>query len=437
MMLDPSPFKRSGKAKLSLQTAVIILFMIAFCCFTGCRKSTAEQAEDVVTDMTAESAPDDQTTAQIDPDDANDVSDKAEVYDQETKEDAYDTVSIIMVGDILLHDPVEAAAKREDGSFDFDEIFANTSDLISSADLALVNQEVIIGGEELGVSGYPAFNAPYEIGDALYDAGFDVVLHATNHALDRGAAGLDNCLSYWEEEHPDMVVLGICEDDANRDAAYIREINGIRIAILNYTYGTNGISLPEDRPYAVNIMDDAHHDMIAEDLRYARDNADFVIVCPHWGIEYELTESPKQREWASFFADNGADLIIGTHPHVIEPIEMIEDEAEGDETLCYYSLGNFVNWTGDSGAGIADRMVGGMAQVELKRNADGDVDISDYSVKALVCHLTDGQDGVTVYPLSKYNEKLSFDNRIRSQDPAFNYDYCVDLCNEVWSDKWE
>ena len=119
------------------------------------------------------------------------------------------TVTIIMVGDVLLHTRVEQSATTEDGSFDFAPIFANVKEEVAAADLALVNQEVIIGGEELGISGYPAFNAPYEVADELADTGFDVICHATNHALDKGKKGLNNCLNYWQEHYPDLAVLGI------------------------------------------------------------------------------------------------------------------------------------------------------------------------------------------------------------------------------------
>ena len=131
------------------------------------------------------------------------------------------------------------------------------------------------------------------------------------------------------------------------------------------------------------------------------------------------------------------DLVLGTHPHVIEPIELLTDEETGHSMLVYYSLGNLVNWTSSSGNGIANRMVGGMAQVTLSRDENGEVAIADYGVTALVCHLTPGQDGVTTYPLSAYNEELAADNKIRSQDPNFSYLYCVDLCNEVWGELWK
>lgn len=337
-------------------------------------------------------------------------------------------VSIVMVGDILLHTPVEEAALQEDGTYSFARIFENMKEEIQSADVAIVNQEVIIGGEELGISGYPAFNAPYAIGDALVDAGFDVVCQGTNHALDKGKSGLLNCLDFWQEQYPRIAVLGIHESQEDQDEIYVYEEDGIRIAVLNYTYGTNGIALPEGMPFAVDMLDE---DKIVRDLKLAEEMADFTIVCPHWGTEYQLEQSSNQENWAKLFVQNGADLVLGTHPHVIQPIEWVKDEETGNEMLVYYSLGNFVNWTSSSGEGIANRMVGGMAEVSITME-DGKAVISEYDIEPVVCHLTEGVNGVTVYKLSEYTEELASENQIIKQDPAFSLEYCKNLCEEVW-----
>lgn len=366
-------------------------------------------------------------------------------------------ISLIMVGDILLHTPLAESGKAEDGSYDFSAVFSNLQEEISQANLSLVNQEVIIGGVELGVSGYPTFNAPYELGDALVEAGFDVVLHATNHALDKRARGLLNCLDYWEQNHPQIEVLGIHDSAEDAQKICIYEQEGIRLAILNYTYGTNGIPLPEDMPYAVDMLD---KEKIAKELQYAEEAADFVVVCPHWGSEYVLEPTEVQKNWARFFAENGADLILGTHPHVIEPVEWIavdgnemsvEESHEGDakrdgatdESSCrnqaalvYYSLGNFVNWTSGKGAGVANRMVGAMAEVTIGRTESGEVEITSYGVKPLVCHVEQGFGGVTVYSLEEYTEELAGRNEIVKQDENFSLQYCNDLVEKVFGELW-
>ena len=343
-------------------------------------------------------------------------------------------ITLIMVGDILQHTPVAKSAEKEDGSYDYSAIFAHMKDKISAADIALVNQEVILGGAELGISGYPAFNAPYELGDALADAGFDVVLQATNHALDKGKKGLMNCISFWQEKYPDIAVLGIHESAEDKSEIYVYEQDGIRVAILNYTYGTNGIPLPKDMPYAVDLLDKAQ---IADDLRRANEMADFVAVCPHWGTEYVLEATANQKQWADFFAENGADLVLGTHPHVIEPIGWTGidgDKTEGEGALVYYSLGNFVNWTSGAKPGVANRMVGGMAQVTIGLDENGEAVIKDYGVEPLVCHLEKGFGGVSVYPLDEYTEELAKRNEIIKQDGSFSLEYCQNLVKDVFGE---
>ncbi len=345
-------------------------------------------------------------------------------------------ITIVMVGDILLHTPVEEAAKRDDGSYNFDFIFENLKKDISSADIAIVNQEVIIGGQELGVSGYPSFNAPYQIGDALVYAGFDVVCHGTNHALDKGKSGLLNCCKYWREQHPEITVVGINETEDAYNNIDIVEEKGIKIAILNYTYGTNGIPQPKGMPHAVDMLD---KDKVERDLKFAEENADFTIVCPHWGTEYNLGVDKSQKYWTEIFRKNGADLVLGTHSHVIEPIEMLEDVGIGitnnhgdGDMLVYYSLGNFVNWTSGKGKGVANRMVGGMADVTLGRNAKGEVVIKSHGVTPVVTHLQKGHEGVIVYPLTEYTDELGKNNEIVKQDPGFSAQYCRELANKVW-----
>ncbi len=371
------------------------------------------------------------------------VSDDAleQIIDQ-----SQNTVSIIMTGDILLHTPVEEAAIQSDGSINFDSIFANTRDIISGADLALVNQEVIIGGEDLGVSGYPAFNAPYEIGDALVDSGFDVILHATNHALDKGKSGILNCINFWETNYPDITYLGINDSREQQDSIYFFQKGNKKIAVLNYTYGTNGIDIPSDMPYAVNILDE---DKVRSDIQRAEAEGDFTIVCPHWGTEYNLGISDQQEKWTDIFYEEGVDLVIGTHPHVVEPVEVIAREGNEHKMLVYYSLGNYVNWTSGTGDGVSDRMLGAIADIDLDISgdysdaesgtggsviSDEDVYIKSYGVDLIVSHVTSGTNGVTVYKLDDYTQELASQNEIVKQDPDFSPDYLNALSQQVFGD---
>lgn len=362
----------------------------------------------------------------------NDTENLQEGSTEETIEDNYrgPKISLVMVGDVLLHTPVAESGMQESGSYNFDALFANTKEKIEAADIALVNQEVILGGEELEISGYPSFNAPYELGDALVTAGFDVVLHGTNHALDQGKRGVKNCLNFWKKTYPDTAVLGINDSQQAQDEIYVYEQDGIRVAILNYAYGTNGIAMPSDMPYAVNLLEE---EKVTADIQKAKEQADFVVVCPHWGTEYQLTASKEQERWMDIFLEQGVDLVIGTHPHVIEPIHWVSDDA-GNEMLVYDSLGNFVNWTSSEGEGIANRMVGGMAEVTIGRDEAGEAYILEYGVEPLVCHLTEGTNGVTTYFLSDYTDELATENAIVQQDGEFSKEYCENLCEEVWGE---
>ena len=338
------------------------------------------------------------------------------------------SVNIRMVGDILLHEAVTESGLKNDGSYSFDHLFANVKSEIEKADIALVNQEVILGGSEMGLSGYPAFNGPFEVGDAIAGAGFDIVLHATNHALDRGSRAVVNCCNFWRTSHPEVSFIGI-SDSAEKNNIVIKESKGIKIAFINYTYGTNGIPLPEGYPNAVTYLD---AETIRSDTAYAKENADFVVVCPHWGTEYTHEADSNQKYWTQLFLECGVDLVIGTHPHVTEPIEVLEQN--GHSMTVYYSIGNFVNSTAQTGAGIADRMVGAMADVTLERDSAGNVRITDFGVIPLVTHLSEGYGGITTYKLSDYTEEMARQNLIVASDPAFSLEYCKTLTEKVFGD---
>ncbi|MCR5255755.1 MAG: CapA family protein [Acetatifactor sp.] len=414
-----------------MKKRLLWIFFLLTISLTGCGKK-AEQSE--LSQQENETAVASTEENKTDKEYAAENSESLSVKES-AKEGAEEPPSctIIMVGDILLHTPVENAAKREDGTYDFSAIFENTKGDINAADLAIVNQEVIIGGEELGVSGYPAFNAPFEIGDALVEAGFDVVCHGTNHALDKGKKGIVNCLEFWRENYPDIGVIGIYDSEEAAEEIYVKEVNGIKIAILNYTYSTNGIEKPADMPFAVNMLTEKNKESIIEDIKEAEEIADFTVVCPHWGVEYNTGVSADQSKWTEVFLENGVDLVLGTHPHVIEPIEIFEDEETGRQMPVYYSLGNFVNWTSGTGEGVSNRMVGGMAKICItKTDPDAEAKVKEADVVPLVCHVESGRDGVTVYRLEDYSQELAEKNEIINQAPDFSYDYCINLVENIW-----
>ena len=165
-------------------------------------------------------------------------------------------VDLLMIGDMLIHQPVYKSGIQNDGTLNYDHFFTNIQSDLDEAEIAIVNQETILGGSELGFSSYPCFNSPQEIGDAEAKAGFDVILHATNHTMDKGFVAIDNTINFWKNTYPEITVLGINSSPEDQENIQIYEQNGFKIALLNYTYGTNGIPLPSDKPYLVNLLNE-------------------------------------------------------------------------------------------------------------------------------------------------------------------------------------
>ncbi len=399
---------------------LLILGIILACGIAGC--SDNENNVEEVAGTVAESTEVENNTSV-----ENETSTEQQTEAPTEPEPDHITVDIIMVGDILLHDRINESGLMADGTYNYDHMFAQVKDEISAADIAIVNQEVILGGRDMGLSGYPSFNGAFEVGDSLVDAGFDVVLHATNHALDKRKDGLLNCLTYWEANHPQIGVLGIHDTEEDAAEIYVKEVEGIKIAILNYTYGTNGVELPSDMPYAVDMWDE---EAIRADVELAKTMSDFVVVCPHWGTEYVFEETKDQQKKAQFLADLGVGLVIGTHPHVVEPVKWVEG-ANGNNTLVYYSIGNFINATSGDHAGAASRMLGAMAVVTL--TTDGEkVWIEKYGVEPLITHLVEGSGQITTYKFSDYTPELEALNQMELQDDTFSIEYLEGICKDVF-----
>lgn len=307
-------------------------------------------------------------------------------------------ITLLAVGDNLIHREVIASGMHEDGTCSYDHLYTNLKEEISAADIAVVNQETIFGGKALGYSGYPSFNSPTEIGDALINAGFDVVLSATNHTLDKGVKGLNHTFAYWRTK-PSIRVLGINETEEASEKICVIEKNGIKIAMLNYTFSLNGNKLPKDQPYLVNMLD---KEKMAQDIALAEKEADFTIVFPHWGTEYVYKPISMQKDLKDFFYAAGVDLVIGAHPHVLEPVEWVGEEGE-HRMLVYYSLGNFLSYQRE-----APRMLGGMAEVTITKDITGTY-ISQAGITPIITHYENGPADYhyAIYKLTDYNPDLA------------------------------
>lgn len=256
------------------------------------------------------------------------VNESQEKKEPEVKEER---LSLIMVGDALLHSSLYRDG-YQNGTYDFTSQLELIKPEIQKHDLAFYNQESILGGTSIGLSDYPNFNSPQEFGDAMIDAGFNLVSLANNHTMDRGVTAIQNSCDYWKTK--DVLTAGSYCSAEDAEEIKIKEKNGIKYTMLAYTYGTNGITVPSDKPYLVNLYSD---ELAKADIEKVRDKVDLLIVSMHWGAEYRSEPTDEQKREAEYLSNLGVDIIIGTHPHVIESITYIND------TLVIYSLGNFIS----------------------------------------------------------------------------------------------
>jgi poly-gamma-glutamate capsule biosynthesis protein CapA/YwtB (metallophosphatase superfamily) len=276
------------------------------------------------------------------------------------------TVTLAAVGDILVHDTVYNSAYVGDGKYNFNPMFELVKPYLTKADITMANQETMIGGTEIGVSSYPSFNSPYEVGDALKANGVDLVTIANNHTLDRGEKAILNALNHWDD-------IGLQYTGSYRDVEDSIEIrtitkNGITLSFLSYTYGTNGIPVPDGKDYLVNMIE---LEKIKADIKEAEGISDVVVVSLHFGNEYQRLPSEQQTTLAKEVANAGADIIIGHHPHVLQPVDWIERD-NGEKTFIVYSLGNFI-----SGQRWDYKDIGGILQLTVEKVTKGeDVQIS-------------------------------------------------------------
>ncbi|PGO22705.1 capsular biosynthesis protein [Bacillus cereus] len=312
-------------------------------------------------------------------------------------------VNLMATGDNLYHDAVIADGKQKDGSYDYHYIYENMKKGVQSSDLAIVNQETPIAGNNLKVQGYPTFNTPEEVGKSLVDTGFNIVTQATNHAMDMGMKGVLNTREYWKK-YPDVIPLGINESQNERNEIKTITKNGIRFGLLNYTYGTNGIKVANDKSWAINLIDKK---AIQNDVEKAKKNSDMVIVMVHWGVEYNFTPSKQQKEMAQYLTDLGVDVVIGNHPHVIQPVEWKQNK-DGHETLVYYSLGNLI-----SAQEKLETLVGGLSYIQFVKYEDETFGIRQAAVVPTVTDYAAGKKDFKIQYLADYSDEKSKNHGIK------------------------
>ena len=332
--------------------------------------------------------------------DKGENSDEIESKEKNESKEEVSKLSLVMVGDALLHSSVYNDAYKN-GVYDFTSQLEYIKPIVSKYDLAFYNQETILGGTEIGLSDYPTFNSPQEFGDAMIDAGFNIVNLATNHTLDRGEQAVINSANYWKTK--DVLTAGSYASFEEASKINIKEKNGIKYALLSYTYGTNGISVPSGKEYLVNLYSD---EQAKRDIEAVRDDVDLLLVSMHWGTEYRTEPTDEQKSQAEYLASLGADIIIGTHPHVIEPITYIDD------TLVIYSLGNFIS--AQSTNNYYNTMVELMTMVDVvKTTKDGksEIKLENLNNELLYNYYKKGSRwyDFKVIPFSQMNESYNSD----------------------------
>ncbi len=308
-------------------------------------------------------------------------------------------ITFLAAGDNLIHENVFLDARSragEDEKYNFIDMYEGVADIIKNADIALVNQESPICGDEMGISGYPTFNSPEAVGDTLIELGFDVVNIANNHVLDKGSKGFKNTLDYWAEK-PVTMIGGYHNKDEYEDICVIEE-QGIKIALISYTYAATGGSLPAASELYLPRIDEAE---IVRMTKKADEIADLVFVVLHWGTENSHVVNSQQKSLAKAISEAGGDAIIGAHPHVIQPVEWLT-AANGSKTLVVYSLGNFISTQYENA-----NLIGGLITFDIVKDASGEITIENPVYNPTVTHYNKQRLGLQVYLMENYTKELA------------------------------
>jgi len=325
------------------------------------------------------------------------------VYKTAGNAEAARSITIIAAGDNLIHDIIYNSARvsGDEERFDFGPNYAQIKPIIEKADIAFVNQETVLGGKQFGYSGYPVFNTPQDAGQGLINAGFSVVNHASNHVMDRGEGAVYGTMDFWESRG--ITCLGVFRtEEARKTERQIIEKNGIKTGFLSYTYGLNGFSLPRDKPWLAGIID---QEVMGQEIDALRPHCDLLVVSMHWGNEFQHTVSNEQRELARFMALHKVDLILGHHPHVTEPVDVI-DRPDGGKLVVYYSLGDLLSHTQSSWT--PDTITGALAYIKARKTQGASCTIDLAGIIPTVCHYgRERRSPFIVYPLWDYTDELA------------------------------
>lgn len=325
----------------------------------------------------------------------NDIKIEHDVIVEEVEEELEPVIrrmSIVMVGDALIHGAVYLDAKKSDGSYDFSSMFKMIKPIIQDYDLRYYNQESIIGGGK--PSHYPRLNSPKAIGEDLVDIGFNLVSLANNHAFDKGEDAIRYSNKFWKKQEG-VITAGTYSSQKERDNIPVYVQNDIKFSFLSYTVRTNGFKASKGNEYLVNVYD---KEQIKEDITKAKENgAEVIIVAMHWGNEYTHKPTKQQKNIAKYLSSLGVNLIIGTHPHVIQPIDYVEN------TLVVYSLGNFISAQKVLGL---EKIIGLLASVEIVVDEDSNVTFENLNYQLLYTYYNSNNKNFKIYPFDKLTNSV-------------------------------
>lgn len=345
--------------------------------------------------VTETAPPDTQKPDEPEPSDPTETAPPPQITDLPGKETR---LSFVAVGDNIIHSAIIEDGQKHaaDGKeYSFDYIYDNVRDVISAADIAFVNQETPLGGKALGYYGYPNFNGPQEAGDALVNAGFDVVCIATNHMADMRDAGLQGTIEYWRKQP--VTTVGDHLNKEDYETVRIHEKDGVKIAFLAYTYGTNGMSVSASSGLVIPYIKE---DDIRRHVAAAKEQADLVFVNMHWGDDSSFTVNADQKKYAQILADCGVDVVIGEHPHVLQPMQWMEGK-NGNKMLLTYSIGNFLSTMYNDYF-----MVGGMLSFDIVKNKDG-AHIENPILVPTMTYYDVNRANLSIYFLDKFTPELA------------------------------
>ncbi len=323
-----------------------------------------------------------------------------------SKEGDKKSFTFVGVGDNLYHEAMYWYQNQKNGYYDFDSYYEMTNKYTQNADLAYINFETLCIGEEYELSGYPTFNGPKEILSSVNKAGFDWWSLSSNHSLDRGAEGLLAQIDLIRDKYPNVITTGSHSSRKDKKRTLVKEINGIKVGFLGYTYGLNGFNLPEDKPWLVDLIDKKQ---MKKDMEALSKVSDVQMVSMHWGNEYQTEPTKEQEDLANYLNELGAEVVIGSHPHVIEPAKIIKGKKQ--DTLVYYSLGNYT-----SAQDMDITMVGGMASFTLNYDSKTKTtSFTDTKFIPLITWFDVGYNTWKTYSIEDYNDSLAQTHNLASE----------------------